>query len=451
MQVTIEQISTVEKKVAVEIPWPAVAAKLDEAYRELGKGVTLKGFRKGKVPRNILERMFARQVEQEVQKKLVQEGFVWAAHKHDIAPVAEPIVDDMALQKGTGFRFSARVEVRAPLEPTEYEGVALERREPSVADDEIDKALARKREGLTEYKKIEGRDALRAGDLAVVDVEGNVGKHAVKRDGMMVDVLAGSIDTEMIPGLGRALMGVALDAKEKEIEFVIPDVISDERVKEIPEADRKEHDVAGQTARLKITIREAREKLMPALDDDFAKDTGEADTLAELRDKVRAQLLEAKNKEIDRALRFELIKEVLRKNPFEVAPALVERQVEVMIHRTKMQFAMRGMDVRNLPVDEATLRTSLRPQATEEVRSMFLIDAIATKEKVEASEADVEKRLADMAKERGKSVARVKADLQKDGHFETVKHQVREEKTLDLLMSKANITTAKREDSPSEK
>src|SRR5262245_52815617 len=102
MQVTIEEISPVEKTVAVAIDWPLVSAKLDEAYRELGRGVTLKGFRKGKVPRNILERMFSRQVEQEVQKKLVQESFVRAAQQHSIALVAEPIVDEMALEKGAG-------------------------------------------------------------------------------------------------------------------------------------------------------------------------------------------------------------------------------------------------------------------------------------------------------------------------------------------------------------
>src|SRR5947209_4546135 len=103
MQVTIEELSPVEKKVAVEIPWPYVAQKLDEAYKDLSRGVALKGFRKGKVPRPILERMFGRQIEQEVVKQLVQESFVTAAQQHDIQPVAEPIVDDAHLNKGQAF------------------------------------------------------------------------------------------------------------------------------------------------------------------------------------------------------------------------------------------------------------------------------------------------------------------------------------------------------------
>src|SRR6266498_2786431 len=117
MQVTVEELSPVEKKVAVEIPWPYVAQKLDEAYRDLGKGVSLKGFRKGKVPRPILERMFSRQVEQEVVKQLVQESCFRAASENKIEPVAEPVVDDAHLHKGKSFHYSARVEVRSEIAP----------------------------------------------------------------------------------------------------------------------------------------------------------------------------------------------------------------------------------------------------------------------------------------------------------------------------------------------
>src|ERR1051325_2105090 len=154
MQVTVEDVSPVEKKGAVEIPWPYVAQKLDEAYKDLSKGVALKGFRKGKVPRPILERMFGRQVEQEVVKQLVQESFVAAASQHDIQPVAEPVVDDAHLHKGKSFHYSARVEVRSEVEPKEYEGVELQERAPRVTDEAVGEALERKRRELTEYKVI---------------------------------------------------------------------------------------------------------------------------------------------------------------------------------------------------------------------------------------------------------------------------------------------------------
>src|SRR5215831_14960665 len=140
MQVTVEDVSPVEKKVAVEIPWPTVAQKLDEAYKDLSRGVALKGFRKGKVPRPILERMFGRQVEQEVVKQLVQESFVAAATQHEIQPVAEPVVDDAHLQKGHPFHYSARVEVRSVVEPKEYDGIEVAQRKAHVTDDKVQQA-----------------------------------------------------------------------------------------------------------------------------------------------------------------------------------------------------------------------------------------------------------------------------------------------------------------------
>src|SRR6516165_8042848 len=167
MQVKIEELSPVEKKVSVEIPWPYVAQKLDESYRDLSRGVALKGFRKGKVPRPILERMFGRQVEQEVVKQLVQESFVAAAQQHEIQPVAEPVVDDAHLHKGKNFHYSARVEVRSVVEPKEYDGLELAQRAAAVSDADLDSALERKRQELTEFKPIEGRTELTATDVAV--------------------------------------------------------------------------------------------------------------------------------------------------------------------------------------------------------------------------------------------------------------------------------------------
>ncbi|HZS37346.1 MAG TPA: trigger factor [Polyangia bacterium] len=425
MQVTVEELSPVEKKVAVEIPWPYVERKLDEAYRDLSRGVALKGFRKGKVPRPILERMFGRQVEQEVVKQLVQESFVAAATQHDIQPVAEPVVDDAHLHKGQAFHYSARVEVRSLVEPKDYDGLELGQRPAQVTDAALARALERKREELTEYKVIEGRSETGASDVLVLNVKGSVGDRPLEKEGMMIDL--SQTDHEPLPGLAKALLGVPLAAADHKIEYQIGDG-----------AEQKE--LAGKTVALTIHIKEAREKQMPSLDDEFAKDTGEADTLDELKDKLRARLLGEDEKEARAELKGEVVKELLKRNPFAVAPALVERQLDSMVQRAKLGMAMRGVDVRNLNLDEQRLRDEMRESANDEVRAAFLLDAIAEKEKVEVSDADLEKRLAEMAQSRDKSVPRLKAELQKDGRLDAVKHQLREEKTLDLVLSRAKIT-----------
>ncbi len=428
MQVTISEISPVEKKVAVEIPWPYVAQKLDEAYKDLSRGVALKGFRKGKVPRPMLEKMFGRQVEQEVIKQLVQESFVTAAHQHDIQPVAEPIVDDAQLNKGQPFHYSARVEVRSIVEPKDYDGIELNQRPAAISDEELDAALERKRQELTEFKPIEGREALTATDVAVIDVAGTLGERKFDKEAMMVDL--GESGRDPIPGLAKALVGVPIKAAGHEVTFVLPTKEENEHIAA---------ELAGQRATFKVTVKEAREKQMPALDDEFAKDTGEADTLAELRDKTKAKLLEQDEKQAREELKTDLVKELLKRNSFVVAPALVERQLDVMIQRSRLQLAMRGIDYRSAGLDEQRMRDEMRESANDEVRAAFLIDAIADKEKVEVSEAELEKKLAEMAQSRDKSVPRLKAELQKEGRLESLKHQIREEKTLDLLLSRAKI------------
>jgi len=438
MQVTIEELSPVEKKVAVEIPWPYVAQKLDEAYKDLSRGVALKGFRKGKVPRPILERMFGRQVEQEVVKQLVQESFVAAATKHAIQPVAEPIVDDAHLHKGKAFHYSARVEVRSEISPKDYDGVEVGKRQPTVSDEEIDRALQHKREELTEFKVIEGRAemVLKGTDVVVFGFKGTVGDKPLEKDGLMVDL--SEPEREPIPGLAKALVGVPLHAQDHAVAYTIA-------------ADDPRKELAGQPVALKINIKEAREKQMPALDDEFAKDTGEADTLAELRGKVHEKLLKQDEETIREELKKALIGELLKRNSFVVAPALVERQLDVMVQRAKLGMAMRGVDVRNVNLDEQRLRDELREQANDEVRAAFLVDAIAEKEKVQVADAELEKKLAEMAAAREKSVPRLKAELQKEGRLDALKHQIREEKTLDLLLSRAKITEKAQEaSSPSE-
>ena len=425
MHVAIEELSPVEKKLVISLDWPYVSAKLDEAYRELGKGVTLRGFRRGKVPRQMLEKLFSRQVEKEVTEKLLQETFFRAASQHDLHPVADPVVNEVELKKGDGFRYSAKVEVRAAFEVRDYDGVELD--PPAITVDEaaLDQAVERKREELAEMRTIEGRDTLGPSDIAFVDVVGVVAGKPIKREGLMVDL--SRPDRDPIDGLAKALLGQPMGAKDLDVPVALPGG-------------------EGQTTHLQVTVREAREKVLPALDDDFAKDTGEADTLGELRTKLRAQLVKDQEQDRQSELKRQLIRELVRRHSFPVAGALVERQTELLLRRYRLGMAVQGIDPKAGGFDETRLREELKEPAANDVRAAFLIDAIAEKEKVEVTEADLEKRLAEMARSRDKSVPRLKAELQKEGRLDGIRHSLREEKTLDLLLSRANI----RPSSPSE-
>src|SRR5689334_20262887 len=274
MQVTIEDVSPVEKKLEVEIPWEMVQRRLDEAYRDLSRGVQLRGFRRGKVPRSMLERMFGKTVEQEVMGKLVNDGFVQVAHEQHLHPVAEPVIDDakMPTKPGDPFRFVARIEVRPEIKPKDYKEVELTRRRAAVSDTDVERALEHKRQELTEYRAIEDRDRAAPSDVLIVAMKGTVGEHKIDREEVRVDL--SEPGDAPLPGLAEALRGLSLKSRDEEVSFDIP-------------ADHPRKEIAGKTAQLRVTMKEAREKVVPALDDDFAKDTGDADTLVELREKLR--------------------------------------------------------------------------------------------------------------------------------------------------------------------
>jgi trigger factor len=422
MQVQIEELSPVEKKVAVEIPWETVRAKLDRAYRELSAQVTMNGFRKGKIPRSVLERRFGKHVQNEVAKELVQESLIQATEEHQINAVAEPKIDAAELKPGEGFRYSARIEVRAPITLAQYEALPAQRARVVVPEADVDRALERKRAQHTEYKPIEGRTTTQTTDALIVAVKGKVGDTPVDRPETHVDL--GDTKLEPVPGLATALTGVAIDTKDLALTLELPD----------------DGEGQGRAAQLTVTIKDAREKIVPALDDEFAKDTGEADTLEELRGKLRAQLEKVARDRAEQDMREGLIKELVKHNPMDVAPALVERGINSQIQRARLSLAIQGVDLDQSGIDLQGMRERLREGAADEVRGQLLLEAIADKEGIVVTDAAVDAKVAELAAAQGKRPAKVKGEMLKEGTLETLRWRIRQEKALDLLASRATIS-----------
>jgi trigger factor len=427
MQVHIEDVSPVEKRLQVEIPWEAVRLKLDAAYKELGKGVQLRGFRKGKVPRSLLEKMFARQVQQEVAKELVQESFLAAAEEHKIEPVAEPVVEEASIKQGEAFRYSARIEVRSPIELQKWEGLEGTRRPVTVADEEVDHALEHKRMMHTEFKAIEGREQTAASDVVIVALKGKVGEFPIDKPEITLDL--GDRQHEPLPGLIAALTGVSIKAQDLDIQLDIP-------------ADTPQKEIAGQKAELKATIRDARQKLVPALDDEFAKDTGEADTLGELRAKVRAELEKQRREQHEREARDQVLKALVGANPIPLAPALIERGIDSQLARARLSLAMQGIDMEKAGIDMSGMRDRLRDSAADEIRGQLLLEAIADREQLAVTDEELDARVAEMAAAQEKTPHKLKAELDKDGSLGSLRWRLRQEKALDLVVSRATITEA---------
>jgi trigger factor len=423
MQIRVEDVSPVEKKLIVEVPWDTVSSKLGVAYRELGKNVALKGFRKGKAPRNVLEQLYAPRVNAEVAVELIRESFYRGVAEHKLAAVAEPRdVEGAEIKKGQPLSFTAIVEVKAEFEPKDYVGMALERRKLAITDEQVDKALTDLQRESTELKPIEGRDTTQAGDVIALAITGTIGEHPVDQKRFVVDL--DDAEREPVPGLFAALTGVPIDTKDKEIALTIAD-------------DWRDENLRGRTATLKVSILEARAKDVPALDDEFAKDTGRAETLDGLRAKLREDIETHEKEHIQREAREAALKELVVRNQIPVASALVDRGVEIQWNRLRQ---MLGLKEGQGPSMTDEMRTQMVPAATDEVRGQLLLESIAEKEKLDVTEAELESHVANAARARNIPPARLRAEWERDGKLDSARWALRQDKVLDFLVEKAAIT-----------
>jgi trigger factor len=425
MQVRIEDVSPVEKKLIVEVPWNTVNDKLSDMYRKLSKSVQLKGFRKGKVPLGVLQRMYGKHVKSEVAEQLVREGFLTATAEHNLDAVAEPKVSHLPdIKTGEPFAFEAIVEVKGEIEPKDYVGMPLIRRPLVVGEEEIDQSVEQLRQQHIELLPIEGRDITARTDVITLSIQGTIGDQTVDQPQVHIDL--SDTEREPLPGFVQALIGLPTNVENHRIELAIPE-------------DFQEESVAGKQASFTISIRDARQKHLPDLDDDFAKDVERGETLAELRQSIRADIEKQKKTQIDRELKEYTVRELVKRNQIPVASALVDRAVELQMQRLRSMFGMQlGRDaLASLPPD---FREQMRPQALEEIRGQLLLDAIAEKEGIAVSDADIDQYLNDFAKTRDQSPARLRAEYERDGKIESISFQLRQDKVLDFLIQRAVIT-----------
>jgi trigger factor len=435
MQVRIEDVSPVEKKMVVEIPWETVSQKLGDAYRELGKGVALKGFRKGKVPRPVLEQVYGPRVNAEVAYELVRESFFRANQEHNLAAVAEPRVEEAAqIKKGQPFTFAAIIEVRGEVVPKEYQGLAIERRKLNVAEEAVEETLSQLRREHTELRPIEGREVTAPGDILGLSVTGKIGEHEINQPQFAVDL--DDDEREPLPGMRAALTGIPLDTKDKPLEIDVPE-------------DYKDENIRGRKAALTVTILEARAKDVPALDDEFAKDTGKADTLDGLRAALRKELEDKERETIDREAREAVLRELIKTNQIPVASSLVDRAVEMQYNRLRQMLGMkteRGANPLAGLTDE--LRDKMRPAGADEVRGQLLLEAIADKENLAVTDEEINKHVEVTARARNMAPAKLKAEWQRDGRLDNIVYSLRQEKVLAYLVSQAKVTEVEKLSQP---
>ncbi|GFE58768.1 trigger factor [Geobacter sp. AOG1] len=425
MQINVEALSKVKKKISFEIPADRVTAEIEKAYDEIRKQVAIKGFRKGKVPQALLEKHYSDRMADDVLKNLVNETYFSTLKEHKIFPVAHPLIDSDVLKKGENFKYSATVEVFPEIEVKDYIGLSV-KKEKYVRDEAvIEKRLEEMREGMAQLEPVTGRAAA-LGDFVTIDFKGFLAGVPFA-GGEATDHVLELGSGRFIPGFEEQLVGMEVDT-EKDITVTFP-------------AEYGSEDLAGKEVTFAIKLKEIKAKELPPLDDEFAKQFGEFETLADLKAKL-TEMHDLREKErIDADLRDRVVKALIEKNEIEVPETMVERQLDMMLESTKRRLANQKLSLAVMGLDDESYKVQFKSVAEQQVKGSLLLDALSGQEKITVGEADVEARLKKIAEENGQPFERIDAFYKQNQQtMDNLVAQVKEDRVVEFLLDKATVS-----------
>lgn len=428
MQVQIDDLSSVQKKLNFTLEAEKIDAALDLAYKNLAKDVRMKGFRKGKVPRRMLEQRFGRHINGEVGGQLISEAFDEAIKEHEITPVSQPIVEQGTLLKGSEYSFSVTVEVRPAVEIKDWEGMDVEWESADVPDDMIDAELEAQRTRNSTVEVAEDGYGAKEGDYVLLDATFSADDKEDKVfEGLMVMA-------------GRPMGVPVADLLSEEVAGLKPGQKKTFRKKfEIPEGAIDE-DWDGVKAKLKVEVSEIKYTKLPELDDEFAQDLG-FDNVAMLRGDAQFRLMQHRQETARARAAGNAVKKLIEANDFDVPEGLVRAEGQAIIEQSFQQMAAQGMRpprirLEQLPEEQ---QNQILDQARFSVRRSLVLDAIAEAANLEVSDQDMDDKIAEIAEELNQQPAAVKGLLQKNHGMDELRSRLREDKAMDTLLERANV------------
>jgi len=434
VQCEITEESPVVRKLEITLDSDRVNAAFDTEYAQLKRTARLKGFRPGKAPRQLLERHFGDRVRGQVLTALMSQALDEAIGEHEIPAVGVSDVEPGDYSKGQSFSFTARVEIRPKVEAVDYLGLEINAVDTEVKPEDVDGQINQLRESVAQVRTVEGRDEVQQDDILLLDIEASVDGELLE-GGKQEDIEHQVGGAGLPEGVSAALVGARLGQAVQAEEAVGDD------------APREE--LRGKSIVYRILPREIREKILPEIDDEFAKDLGQTESLAELRDKIEADLKTRQERQAKEATHEQIREQLLARNELEIPGTMIQRRAEEVVQSTLQGLRLQGVEPEKLGLDPDKLLEEARPRAERDVKIALLLDAVGEAEEVEVSTDEVDARIDEIAESAQQPTAKVRGELQRDNRLEALKYQLREEKILAFLVERANIISleAKTQDS----
>lgn len=419
----VEDMSEVKKKITFEVPEETVREAIDAEYINLRKNLQIKGFRRGKVPLDIIRGYYKKEVLAEAGRKLIEETFESSLEKHGIKPIKILNVTQDDIVEGKSFKYIAEMEVQPRVKVKGYTGLELTKNLYPVSEAQVQKrieALRRRCAHLSPFRESRG---IATKDWVYLDIDAQLDGEPVKE--LTVRDYPMDMGRDFyLPGFDNLIKGMHVN-ETREITLTLPE---DFRLK----------DLAGKTVALTVTLKDAKEYVLPELDDEFAKELGDYETLDELLVDIRASLQKQAESRSRTELESAILDVLVAENPLEIPEGLIENQIDTIINEMKGYLATKGMNIDQMPPPTMDMRETLRPQATRAVHAGLIIKAISEQENLDVSEEELTEKLQAKANELGMSLDYLK-DMAGDTIFTELRTRIIEEKVFRFIQEHSHI------------
>ena len=425
MEVTVTDINSVKKKIQIQIPKEKVGKELDDAYFKLKKTAKVKGFRPGKAPRSVLERLFKKDVHADVAGNLIQSTFIDVIKQEDLAVIGTPDIDPPELDPNGPFTYDVTVELKPELSSIEFNGVQLTKTLYKMSESEVDKQIEMLQKQLAENKPIKEARAVIDGDIVIIDYEG-------LKDGESFEPTQKTENFSIT--IGQKLISDEFDKQlismnpgdQKEFSITFPQ-------------DYHNKDLANLEIAFNVTLKEIREEIIPAADDELAKKLGDFKTLEDVKTKIRENLKEGYDKRTEQEVQEQIFEKLLTEN-FEIPETLIKLELDGIIADAEIRFSQSNMTLDQLGLTREKLEEEYRDLAEKQVRRHLFLSKVIEQEKMEMSDAEMETEFELFSKNTGQPLDMIKNYYkQNPDRMDGFKHALLEKKVFDLIVEKADI------------
>lgn len=426
MQVTVEDVSSVAKKVSIEIPSELVDAEIEKVYAGIQKKAKLQGFRPGKAPMQLIKRHYTEAMREEVMRRFFEQTLFKALNEHKIEPVDTPSVESEILEQGTPFKYSAVVEVMPEILLKDYTGLAITKEKFVLNPDNIEGELKRMQENMAQLVPEADGVQIADGNTATLDYSFSIDgfpEETSSEEDAVVEVGA----KKLLPGFEEQLIGLKV-GDTKDIAITMPEGYR------TPEASGKE-------GVFKVTIKEIKRKDLPELNDEFAQQFGDYETIQDLRTKMAEYLEKQEMDRIENDQKERIIAALIEKNQLDVPQSMVKRQLDYMLDNLKNRLKNQRMSIEMMGMDDEGFRARFRDQAEDKVKGGLLLMALVEKENISVSDEDLEQRYELIAAGNPDMLTRVREYYGSNRNAKNaLASEIKEDKAIRYLLDNAVIT-----------